>query len=192
MVQCDGHRSTMVMPLGLSIKDNDPDVAYLDRLWKLFNIPDAVWGEAPKFYEYDPNAEDAGKELAALAKRRNYGKDDPFDLFAGYLSSYQGPLGKPAHSWHVEIPPGMKFVQFVEPNTYPEMFHNRYDSFVDNFRLTVDGATGKVLKIDSQNTNLSSSAVWGAAMNWVFDPSTVPPDSVVPVAVTFKSGCERR
>jgi hypothetical protein len=151
----------------------------------------AAWGRLPDFTVIDPVAEQEGQEFAETARTWSYETYDPLRIFQSVLLGYKGPIGKPAHEWHVETGTKLRLLKFAEPRGY-ELGFGQSQLFSLPFRLTLDRSSGKVLTSEplaDPNVLPKARPVWGASFNWVFDPSTIPDDGTVNVTVRFRANC---
>ena len=155
----------------------------------------AAWGEqVPDWTVVDPAAEHDGQEFVETARKWSYESYEPFRSFQSQILSYRGPIGKFVHDWDVETGTSLHLRQFVEPRGW-QLGVGPSESFSMPFRLSLDKASGKVLKSEPQvawNGPPQVYPVWGASLQWVFDPSTVPKDGIAYVTVTFKANCSAR
>jgi hypothetical protein len=197
VTQCGARRGIAGNPSQFTdLPEGSADEVYMIRIWALDErIMKTVWGaNVPDIAVIDPAAERDGEEFVARARTSGYENDDPFQLLDRLLYSYKGPLGKPNYEWQIEIPAGVNVVQRDEPRLFRSAFGVGIKSSSTILRLTVDHHSGKVT--NSQTLSLSGGdswvigrALWGATMNWVFDPATIPADDLVQVKVDFQAQC---
>jgi hypothetical protein len=188
VIQCGERRRVLNLPVDVA-KPNNPYAGLWSRVMAV------TWGDhVPDWTVVDPAAERDGQEFVEIARKWNYESYEPFTSFRSEILGYRGPIGKIVHDWHIETGTNLRLRQFVEPRGY-ELGVGPSESFSLPFRLTLDRASGKVLKSEplvSWNGPPQVRPVWGASLQWVFEPPTVPQDGVADVTVTFRANCSGR
>jgi hypothetical protein len=195
VTQCEGRKSVAGIPIQFADLRKGPDLRYMNLVYGLDSkIMKAAWGKnAPDIDVIDPNAERDGENFVARARKSDYGNDDPFHLRNSLLRSYKGPLGKPAHEWRIDTPPGVKILSRNEPRLFRSAHHPGVKPYTMILGLTVDPHSGKVRSLKMPPVDDSSwiftGIMWSDAMTWVFDPATIPTDGLIQLKVHFKAEC---